>query len=150
MPVEGDVAPDFKLMGDDKKIHKLADFKGKYLVLYFYPRDNTAGCTIEAKEFTSMISDFRKAGAEIAGVSDDSVDSHCDFRDKQGLKVLLLADPGAKVIKAYDSWGNKGVFGQGTIRNTFLIGKDGKILKAFMRVNPLGHADSVLSFIKQL
>jgi peroxiredoxin Q/BCP len=150
MPNEGERAPQFKLDGSDGKPHSLDEFRGRYLVLYFYPRDDTPGCTIEAKEFTAKLADFRKLGADVVGISKDDYDSHCKFSEKHGLKVLLLSDPSAKTIRDYDSWGNRGVFGEGILRKTFLIGKDGKILKDFGKVNPVGHADSVLSTIRQI
>jgi peroxiredoxin Q/BCP len=147
---EGVKVPDFRLEGDDDRTHSLEDFEGSYLVLYFYPKDDTPGCTIEAKEFTSTAEDFKRLGATVVGVSKDNVDSHCKFSDKYKLKVLLLADPSAKTIKDYGSWGNRGVFGEGTLRKTFVIGKDGKLLKDFGKVNPAGHAEEVLEFIRGL
>lgn len=146
----GEKAPDFNLKGDDGKNHSLKEFKGRYLVVYFYPRDNTAGCTVEAKGFTERLSDIREAGGEVVGISDDSYESHCNFRDKNGLKILLLSDPESATIKAYDSYGNKGAFGFGTIRNTFVIDKSGKIAKIYKKVQPIGHDKQVLEFIKTM
>lgn len=148
MPMEGDDAPDFKLKGDDGKDHALKDFKGRTLVLYFYPKDDTPGCTLEAKDFTKSMPEFSKLGAEVVGVSVDNFESHCDFRDKHGLKVLLLSDTDHKVIGKYDAWGNKGVFGEGTVRTTYVIDKNGKIVKKYPRVQALGHADQVLEYLK--
>ncbi len=145
---EGTMAPDFRLNGDDGKEHTLKEFKGKTLVLYFYPKDDTPGCTIEAKEFTAKGNDIRKLGAVVVGVSSDGYESHCEFRDKYGLKVLLISDPSNKMIKEYGAYGDKGVFGMGTIRTTYVIDKIGKIVKSYKRVNALGHADSVVEFLK--
>ncbi len=147
---EGDKAPDFKLGGDDGKAHALGEFKGKYLVLYFYPRDDTPGCTIEAKGFTERIGEIKKLGADVVGISDDQYESHCRFRDKYGLKVLLLSDPMHKTIEAYGAWGNRGVFGVGTIRTTFVLGKDARILKIFEKVRPDGHPQEIIDFLKTI
>ncbi len=146
----GEAAPDFSLMGSDKKNHTLAEFKGKYLVLYFYPKDNTPGCTIEANEFNKHLSEIMQLGAVVVGVSKDDLDSHDKFKDKCSLKFLLLSDPDSKVIKAYDSYGNRGIFGIGTLRNTYLIGKDGRIAKVFEKVKPQTHAEEVIAAIKSL
>ncbi len=146
---EGTIAPEFRLQGDDGKEHKLSDFKSKTLVLYFYPKDDTPGCTIEAKEFTKYLDQFEKLEATVVGMSTDSHESHCDFRDKYNLKVLLLSDPTKKTVQAYGAYGNKGVFGEGTIRTTYLI-KNGKIVKAYPRVQALGHAEKVLDDIKRM
>jgi len=144
---EGSKAPDFNLEGTDGKRHKLGEFKGKYLVLYFYPRDDTAGCTIEAKGFNEYLEEFRRAGAEIVGISKDDLQSYEKFCSKHSLRFLLLADPSSKTIKKYDAYGNKGIFGMGTLRKTYLI-KNGRIVKIFPRVQALGHNKEVLSAIK--
>ncbi len=144
------MAPDFRLMGVDGKNHTLKEFKGRYVVLYFYPKDDTPGCTIEAKDFTKNAEDIRKLGAEIVGVSTDDFESHCNFRDKYGLGILLLSDPERRVIKEYDSYGERGAFGPGTLRKTYIIGRDGRIVKNFGKVNPLGHAEAVLKALKEL
>ncbi len=147
---EGSTAPGFKLKGVDGKEHSLSEFKGRNVVLYFYPKDDTTGCTIEAKEFTNDKSEIEKLNAVVIGVSKDDYESHCEFRDKYGLTVLLLSDPSTDTINAYDSWGNKGVFGMGTIRNTFIIDKAGKIIKIYKRVQPLGHSKAVIEFLKSV
>ncbi len=144
---EGSKAPDFKLEGSDGKTHTLKDFKGKTLVLYFYPRDDTTGCTIEAKGFNEMLSEFKKLGAEIVGVSNDDLKSHDKFCNKYRLKFLLLSDPDNKTIKTYDAYGNKGVFGWGTLRKTYIIDKDGRIKKIFGKVHPPGHNKEVISIL---
>lgn len=147
MVKEGEKAPDFRLMGSDGKEHTLGEFKGKYLVLYFYPRDDTPGCTTEAKEFNAALADFEKKGAKVVGVSKDSLESHGKFKKKYGLEFLLLSDPDSKTIKAYGSYGDRGIFGMGTLRNTFVIGKDGKVAKVFEKVSPKGHGTEVASCI---
>ncbi len=144
---EGSKAPDFSLKGSDGKEHGLSDFKGKDVILYFYPKDDTPGCTIEAKEFNKSLDEIEKKGAVVIGVSNDDLESHERFRKKYGLEFLLLSDPEFKVIKLYDSYGDKGVFGMGTLRRTFIIGKDGTISKIFNKVKPLGHSGEVLSCI---
>ena len=142
-------APDFALDGSDGKKHTLKEFHGRYLVLYFYPRDDTPGCTIEAKDFSSKITQLRRLKAEVVGVSNDDIESHNKFCSKHGLKLLLLSDTSSSTIKKYDSYGSRGIFGVGTLRNTFLIGKDGKIKEIFMKVNPMGHADQIIMAIKK-
>jgi peroxiredoxin Q/BCP len=143
----GDRAPDFNLTtGDGDSIH-LADLKGKPVVLYFYPRDNTPGCTIEACSFRDLSPEFEKRGAIVYGVSTDSVQSHTKFTQKYGLNFPLLSDPDHAVTEAYDSWGPKKFMGReflGVRRNTFLIGKDGKIARVWEGVKPAGHAEEVL------
>ncbi len=145
---EGSNAPDFELEGSDGKMHRLKDFSGKCLVLYFYPRDNTPGCTIEAKKFNERIGEIRKMGAEVVGVSNDDLKSHGKFKDKLNLGFLLLSDVSNSTIKAYDSYGNRGIFGIGTLRNTVIIRPDGKISKVFFKVNPATHVDEVISFLR--
>ncbi|MGD0510949.1 MAG: peroxiredoxin [Candidatus Micrarchaeaceae archaeon] len=148
MVSEGSVAPDFNLKGSDGKLHRLSEFKGKSVVLYFYPRDDTPGCTIEAKGFNESLADLQKLGAVIIGVSNDDIDSHKKFCNKYSLNFLLLSDPESKTIKDYDAYGNKGVFGFGTLRKTYIIGKDGKIAKVFGKVQPLDHNKEVISALK--
>lgn len=144
---EGSKAPDFSLMGSDGKEHRLSDFRGKKVILYFYPRDDTPGCTIEAKEFNNHLADLEMKGAMVIGVSKDGLESHEKFRKKYKLGFLLLSDPTSRVIKLYDSYGNRGIFGMGTLRKTFVISESGKISKIFDRVQPLGHSGEVLSCI---
>jgi len=143
----GDRAPAFDLAADSGKNVKLSDFAGQSLVLYFYPKDNTPGCTREAQAFTKLLLKFTKAGAKVAGVSKDSVASHCGFRDKLKLKVALLSDPDLAVHKLYGAYGEKVSYGKktlGVIRSTFLIGKDGRIRRAWSSVKVDGHAEAVL------
>ncbi len=145
---EGNKAPAFSLRGSDGKLHNLQEFRGKTLVLYFYPRDDTPGCTIEAKEFTEQFDRIAGMGATVVGVSKDDLDSHSRFCSKYGLRILLLSDPSSEVIKAYGAYGSRGVFGMGTLRNTYIIDSNGIIVKAFDRVRANGHASEVLSFLK--
>ena len=143
-------APDFRLQGNDGKVHTLQEFKGKALVLYFYPRDDTPGCTIEAKGFNKKLDEVRRKGAEIVGVSKDGFESHCKFRDKYGLRFLLLSDPDSKIIKEYDAYGNRGIFGMGTLRKTYIINSKGRVAKVFEKVNPKGHEEEILGALAEL
>ena len=147
---EGSKAPDFALPDANGKLHKLSEYKGKYLILYFYPRDNTPGCTIEAKEFNDALGTLKKAGAEVVGVSKDDQKSHTKFIDSCDLGFTLLSDPDSKTIKAYGSYGDRGIFGMGTLRKTYIIDKSGKIVKIFEKVKPFGHAKQVLAAIKEI
>lgn len=143
----GDRAPDFSLADADGVMHSLKEFRGHAVVLYFYPRDDTPGCTIEACEFRDLDKEFRKKGAVVIGVSKDEPRSHAKFRDKHKLPFLLLSDPGHKAIEAYGSWAPKKFMGReflGTHRDTFIIGKSGKITRVYRGVIPLGHARGVL------
>ncbi len=142
-------APDFELGGSDGKKHKLGDFKGKYLVLYFYPKDDTPGCTKEACGFRDTNSEIKKLGAEVVGISKDGLESHGKFKDKYHLNFLLLSDPESKVIKKYAAYGDKGIFGWGTIRKTYIIDKTGIIVKIYPRVHPEGHNQEVIDFLKE-
>ncbi len=148
----GDQAPPFDLPSDSGKNLKLSDFAGRSLVLYFYPRDNTPGCTREAEAFTKLAPAFKKAGAEVVGVSKDTVASHVGFRDKLKLKVKLLSDPELGLHKAYGAYGEKVSYGKktmGVIRSTFVIGPDGKVKHIWPNVKVDGHAEAVLEFLKQ-
>lgn len=141
-------APDFELDGSDGKKHSLAEFRGKYLVLYFYPKDDTPGCTTEACGFRDLSTEIRNLGAEIVGVSRDSLESHGRFGKKHGLNFLLLSDPDSRTIKAYDAYGGRGIFGMGTLRKTYIIDGGGRIVKIYDKVNPDGHAAEILEFLK--
>lgn len=147
---EGAKAPDFSLKGSDGKTHTLADFKGKNIVLYFYPKDDTPGCTIEAKGFNKAVETLSKIDTVIVGVSKDDLDSHKKFCTKYSLKFLLLSDPESKVIKLYEAYGDKGVFGMGTLRKTFIIDRNGNIAKIFPKVRPLEHIKEVVSAIASM
>lgn len=141
-------APDFELEGSDGKKHKLKEFSGKYLVLYFYPQDDTPGCTVEAKGLNSRLDEIVSLGAVVVGVSSDDFESHCKFVSKYGLRFLLLSDTSKEMIKNYEAYGNKGVFGWGTLRKTYIIDKNGDIVKIFPKVSPLGHEKEIVEFIK--
>lgn len=148
---EGDKAPDFSLdtvyPDDSQRRISLADFRGKTLVLYFYPKDSTPGCTREGQAFSEARRAFEKAGAAVVGVSRDSLKSHCSFRDKYGLAIPLASDPELAAHKAYGAWGEKTMYGKkvlGCIRSTFVI-KDGRIAAAFPSVKVDGHAEAVLA-----
>ena len=150
-PTEGAAAPDFELAGADGPI-RLADFKGKTLVLYFYPKDDTPGCTNEAKDFSALSGEFAKAGAAVVGVSKDSVKRHAGFVAKYGLTIPLGADPEGAVIERYGSWVEKKLYGReymGIDRSTFLI-KDGVVQRIWRKVKVAGHAQAVLDAAKAL
>ena len=149
---EGDKAPSFDLASDEGGKVSLRDFAGKALVLFFYPRDNTPGCTREAQAFTAARKAIEKAGGAVVGVSRDSLKSHQSFREKCKLGVTLLSDPDLTVHKAYGAWGEKTMYGkkvEGVLRSTFIV-KDGKIAKVFPSVKVDGHADAVLSAVGAL
>jgi peroxiredoxin Q/BCP len=150
-PTEGGAAPDFELEGADGPIRS-ADFKGKTLVLYFYPKDDTPGCTNEAKDFSALVADFAKAGAVVVGASKDSAKSHAKFTAKYGLTIPLGADPEGRVIEAFGSWVEKKLYGReymGIDRSTFLI-RDGVIKRIWRKVKVAGHAQAVLDAVRAL
>ena len=143
----------FCLPNQDGKNVCLKDFLGKWVVVYFYPKDNTTGCTIEAIDFTKKLKEFEKLNAKILGISADSKESHCNFIEKQNLKIELLSDTEKKVIKQFGAWGKKKLYGkeyEGIIRSTFLINPDGKIAKEWKSVRVEGHVEEVLEKIKEL
>ena len=148
----GDTAPDFTLPTDDGEV-RLADLKGKAVALYFYPKDDTSGCTAEAQDFTAKQADFAAAGALIIGVSKDSPRKHGKFRAKYSLTHTLGSDETGAVLEAYGTWVEKSMYGRkymGIQRDTFLIGPDGKIAKIWRKVKVTGHADEVLKATKSL
>jgi len=148
--IKGDKAPEFELADADGNTHSLAGFKGKTIVLYFYPKDDTPGCTIEACEFRDAEKDFSSKGAVIIGISKDPAASHARFTKKYSLKFLLLSDPELTVIKEYGAWGKKKFMGRefdGVLRTTFVV-KGGKILERFDGVTPKGHAAQVLETLR--
>ncbi|MGN6103835.1 MAG: thioredoxin-dependent thiol peroxidase [Kofleriaceae bacterium] len=149
----GKKAPAFTLESSDGGKVKLSDFAGKTVVLYFYPRDNTPGCTVEAEGFRDAVPALKKLGAIVLGVSKDSIASHCKFRDKYALNFPLLSDPEGKVLEAYGAWGDKVMYGKkmkGIIRSTVLIGEDGKVVKHWPKVSVKGHVDDVVASVKAL
>ncbi len=148
----GDKAPDFALPDADGEILKLSDLKGRCAVVYFYPKDDTSGCTKEAQSFTELKAEFAGLGAEVIGISPDSSKSHAKFRDKHGLQVRLLADEQKAAIEAYGVWVEKKMYGRaymGVERSTFLVGPDGKIVQAWKGVKVPGHAAAVLEALKK-
>lgn len=149
----GKKAPAFTLESSDGGKVKLSDHAGKVVVVYFYPRDNTPGCTIEAQEFRDAVPALKKLGAIVLGVSKDSIASHCKFRDKFELTFPLLTDADGKMMEAYDAWGDKTMYGKtkkGIIRSTVLIGKDGKVKQHWPKVSVKGHVAAVLEAVKAL
>lgn len=152
MPLEiGDKAPAFKAQTDSGEMLSMADLKGKVFVLYFYPKDDTSGCTKEACSFTENISAFNKLGVTVIGVSKDSVVSHAKFKTKYGLKFPLLSDEDGKICEAYGTWVEKSMYGRkymGIDRSTFIIGADGKIKSVWRKVKVTGHIEEVLKAAK--
>src|SRR5262249_15691905 len=144
---DGDKAPDFALPADNGETLKPSRLRGKPVVLYFYPKDDTSGCTSEAKDFTELAPQFRKAGVEVIGISPDSVESHAKFHKKYGLKVRLVADAEKAVATAYGVWVLKSMYGRtymGVERSTFLIDARGRIARSWRKVRVQGHAAEVL------
>lgn len=146
-------APDFTLPDQDGKQRSLSDYFGKWVLLYFYPKDDTAGCTKEACMIRDNWSEFKKLGITVLGVSVDTVKSHRKFADKYDLPFTLLADEEKKVVHLYGVWAKKKFMGReymGTVRSSFLIGPDGRIAKVYEKVASAGHADEVLLDMKAL
>jgi peroxiredoxin Q/BCP len=149
----GKKAPAFTLQDEKGTNLKLSDFAGKWVVLYFYPKDDTPGCTVEACEFTSGISGFAKLDAVVLGCSADSPEKHVKFIAKHGLKVKLLSDPDHKVIEKYGAWGEKKLYGKasmGIIRSTVLIDPSGKVAHHWAKVKAAGHAAEVRAKLAEL
>jgi peroxiredoxin len=149
----GDKAPEFELADSDMNIIKSSDCSGQNYIVYFYPKDDTPGCTIEATEFTDLMSEFEKLNTKIIGVSKDNCISHGNFRDKYGLTVRLLADVDGKMCEAFDAWQEKeknGVKKMGIVRSTFIIDAQGIVRHAIYNVTPKGHAEQVLELVKAL
>ena len=145
---EGDPAPDFQLQSDSGETVKLSDFRGRPVVLYFYPKDDTPGCTTEACEFRDAYDVYRERGAEVIGVSPDTVASHEKFKSKYQLPFTLLADPDHEVAEKYGVWGERKYAGKtymGINRSTFVIDPDGKVARAMLGIKPAGHAEEVLN-----
>jgi len=143
----GETAPEFDLMDEQGNSHKLTDYTGQTFILYFYPKDDTPGCTKEACSFRDSYKDFKDAGVEIIGISPDTVDSHAKFASKYQLPFTLLSDPDHQVCKAYGVWGLKKSFGreyEGVFRTTYIIGPQGKVLHVFDKVKPSEHSQEVL------
>ena len=146
-------APVFKLPSTSKKDYSLKDSLGKYVVIYFYPKDDTPGCTIETNDFNKLLPKFKKLNCEVLGVSKDTLKSHEKFREKYKIKFDLLSDEEIKVIKKYKVWGKKKFMGRefmGIIRSTYLIDKKGKILKVWDNVKVKEHAKEVLETLQSI
>lgn len=153
MPKAGTDAPDFTLPSGTGEEIALSSFRGKPVVLYFYPKDDTPGCTVEAKEFRDALEDFDEADAIVLGISPDNADSHCKFSEKFGLNFPLLCDTEHHVAELYGTWVEKNRFGKkswGIQRATFLIDGEGRIAKVWPKVKVDGHADAVVSALNEL
>ena|ERR1017187_7983916 len=149
---EGAAAPTFDLESDSGDRVTLDDYADRWLVVYFYPKDNTPGCTREAQDFTAAAARLAKLGAEVVGVSKDSVKTHAGFREKMGINFPLLSDPELEAHRAYGAWGEKTMYGkktQGVIRSTFLIAPDGKMVRAWHGVKVDGHVDKVIAALEE-
>ena len=146
-------APIFKLPSTSKNIYSLKDSVGKYIVIYFYPKDDTPGCTLETNDFNKLLPNFKKLNCEILGISKDNLKSHDKFREKYKIKFNLLADEDLEVLKKYKVWGKKKFMGRefmGIIRTTFLLDKKGKIIKIWENVKVKDHAKEVLATLKDI
>jgi len=152
MVVEGDEAPDFELPTEEGEI-RLHELRGAPVVLYFYPKDDTSGCTAEALSFEALSREFKAAGVAVIGISPDSVESHAKFRKKHGLTLSLASDQQKKVAEAYGVWVEKSMYGRkymGVERSTFLIDRSGIVAKVWRKVKVRGHADAVLKAVREL
>lgn len=146
-------APDFTLLDQDGKKHTISDYKGQWVIIYFYPKNDTSGCTAEACAIRDSFPKFGKLKAKVLGVSIDSVTSHKKFADKYKLPFTLLADEDKKVVNKYGVWQEKSMYGRkymGTVRNSYLVNPQGKIAKIYEKVKPAVHAEEVLLDIKAL
>lgn len=149
----GDTAPDFTLQNQSEEEVSLKDYVGSWLVLYFYPKDNTPGCSLEAKDFTCLVDAFSECGAVVIGVSKDSIKSHNNFIEKHDLGIELLSDPEHEVMEKYGVWQMKNLYGRefmGVVRSTFLISPEGEIAHVWYKVKAKGHAEKVLETLKEL
>jgi thioredoxin-dependent peroxiredoxin len=143
-------APDFSLKDSEGKVRSLADYHGKWLVLYFYPKDETPGCTTEACSLRDARDDIAALGAEVVGVSRDDASSHEKFKAKHTLNFTLLSDPDHSVMDAYGAWGKKMFGKEGVLRKTFIINPAGEVVKVYGRVTPMGHGEQVVADVKAL
>ncbi|WP_375451033.1 peroxiredoxin [uncultured Devosia sp.] len=150
---EGEIAPDFTLPRDDGANFTLSAYRGQPVVLFFYPQDDTEGCTIENQEFSALAPEFTRRGAVLVGISPDSVAQHCKFRDKYGLSVPLVADPDRVAVTAFGLWQWKVLYGreyEGLVRTSFLIDADGRIAKVVKATRIKGHAAKMLAAVDAL
>ena len=143
-------APNFSLIGADGKTHSLEDYAGKWLVLYFYPKDDTPGCTTQACSLRDARDELTELGAVVVGVSRDEPKSHEKFKTKYNLNFMLLSDPEAKTINDYGAWGKKMFGKEGILRKTFIIDPNGMVQKVYGRATPLGHGEQVVAELKRL
>ena len=143
-------APDFSLQNQDGTIVQLKDFAGNWLVLYFYPKDDTPGCTMEACSLRDARDELTELGAEVVGISKDDAASHEKFKTKFNLHFNLLSDPEGKTIEAYGAWGKKMFGREGILRKTFIIDPNGLVQKVYGRVTPMGHGEQVIAELKRL
>jgi peroxiredoxin Q/BCP len=147
----GEMVPEFAAESDGGVRVTDADLRGARAVVYFYPKDDTPGCTTEAKDFTAKKAEFEALGVRVFGVSKDTVASHCRFRDKHGLAVTLLSDPSLAMQRAFGAFGEKLMYGkkvEGTIRSTFVVGPDGRVTHVWPTVKVAGHVDAVLAALR--
>lgn len=147
----GKKAPNFSLLNDKEELLTQKNFAGKNLVIYFYPKDNTPGCTTESNDFSQLANEFKKHNTEILGVSKDNIASHKKFKEKFDFPFDLLSDPDGVMCEAYGAWGEKNMYGKkyfGIIRSTFLIDTKGKLIEAWYKVKVKGHAQVVLDKVK--
>lgn len=153
LPKEGTLAPDFTLLDQDGVAHTLSSYQGKWVLIYFYPKDDTPGCTAQACAIRDADEDFSKLGAVVLGISADSVKSHKKFVEKYGLPFPLLADEDKKIVKKYGVWGLKKFMGreyEGIFRTSFLVDPKGKIAKVYENVKAATHAEMILKDLKEL
>ena len=143
-------AAPFSLTDEEGNIHSLTDYTGKWVVLYFYPKDDTPGCTIEACAMRDARDDLTALGAEVIGISKDEAAAHEKFKAKYNLNFLLLSDPTGEVIESYGAWGKKQFGREGILRKTFIINPEGQVMKVYGRVTPLGHGDQVVAELRKL
>ena len=151
--MEGKKAPAFSLLNQLGEKVRLSGFIGQWVILYFYPRDNTPGCTIEAIDFTAFSPEFSKVNAVILGVSPDTAECHAKFIEKKSLGITLLSDPEHATMDKYGAWGEKMMYGktrEGVLRSTFIIDPKGKIVKYYAKVRTKGHAEAVLNDLKEM
>ena len=153
MPEINTPAPEFTLPDKDGVERSLSEFRGKKVVIYFYSKDNTSGCTRQAQAFAALYEEFKEVGAEVIGISKDSAASHAKFAEKHSLPFVLLSDPERQAIKAFGVWQEKKLYGKvsmGVVRTTFILDEDGKILKIMPKVKPDTNAADALAFLKEL
>jgi len=143
-------APEFSLTDSEGASHALSEYRGKWVIVYFYPKDDTPGCTTEACSFRDARDTLAEMGAEIIGISKDEPSSHEKFKQKHSLNFTLLTDPDGSVLEAYGAWGPKMFGKEGILRKTFIINPQGEVVKVYGRVTPLGHGEAVIEELKRL